>query len=49
MQGIHRYRIRYNVGHRHPKVLKAVRDQWKNKQFIAELIDPLRTHLAHLM
>ncbi len=40
----------YNVGHRNPKVLKAVRDQL-DKQAIhsQELIDPLRTYLAHLV
>ncbi|MDZ4833137.1 MAG: putrescine aminotransferase [Candidatus Melainabacteria bacterium] len=40
----------YSVGHRHPKVIKAVRDQL-DKQCIhsQELIDPLRTYLAHLV
>ncbi len=40
----------YVVGHRNPKVLKAVRDQL-DKQAIhsQELIDPLRTYLAHLV
>ena len=40
----------YNVGHRHPKVLKAVKEQL-DKQAIhsQELIDPLRTYLAHLV
>lgn len=40
----------YNVGHRHPKVLQAVRAQL-DKQAIhsQELIDPLRTYLAHLV
>jgi putrescine aminotransferase len=40
----------YVTGHRHPKVLKAVRDQL-DKQAIhsQELIDPLRTYLAHLV
>jgi putrescine aminotransferase len=40
----------YNVGHRHPKVLEAVRSQL-DKQAIhsQELIDPLRTYLAHLV
>ncbi len=40
----------YVPGHRHPKVLKAVRDQL-DKQAIhsQELIDPLRTYLAHLV
>ena len=40
----------YVVGHRHPKVLKAVFDQL-NRQGIhsQELIDPLRPYLAHLV
>ena len=40
----------YVTGHRHPKVLKAVVDQL-NRQGIhsQELIDPLRTYLAHLV
>ena len=40
----------YNVGHRHPKVMKAVREQL-DKQAIhsQELIDPLRCYLAHLV
>lgn len=40
----------YSVGHRHPKVIKAVREQL-NKQSIhsQELIDPLRTYLARLV
>jgi len=40
----------YVVGHRHPKVLKAVTDQL-SKQAIhsQELIDPLRTYLARLV
>lgn len=40
----------YSVGHRHPKVLKAVRAQL-DKQCIhsQELIDPLRTYLARLV
>jgi len=40
----------YSVGHRHPKVIKAVRDQLE-KQCIhsQELIDPLRTYLARLV
>ncbi len=40
----------YVTGHRHPKVLKAVMDQL-SKQAIhsQELIDPLRTYLAHLV
>lgn len=40
----------YNVGHRHPKVLKAVRDQLEKQAIHSqELIDPLRTYLAHLV
>lgn len=40
----------YNVGHRHPKVLKAVRDQLDRQAIHSqELIDPLRTYLAHLV
>ncbi len=40
----------YVTGHRHPKVLKAVLDQF-NRQGIhsQELIDPLRPYLAHLV
>jgi len=40
----------YVTGHRHPKVIKAVRDQL-DKQAIhsQELIDPLRTYLANLV
>lgn len=39
----------YNVGHRHPRVLKAVRDQLEKQAIHSqELIDPLRTYLAHL-
>ncbi|MBX3136217.1 putrescine aminotransferase [Candidatus Obscuribacterales bacterium] len=40
----------YSVGHRHPKVIKAVREQL-DKQCIhsQELIDPLRTYLARLV
>lgn len=40
----------YSVGHRHPKVLKAVKEQL-DKQAIhsQELIDPLRTYLANLL
>lgn len=40
----------YNVGHRHPKVMEAVRNQL-DKQAIhsQELIDPLRTYLAYLV
>lgn len=40
----------YNVGHRNPKVLKAVRDQLDRQAIHSqELIDPLRTYLAHLV
>ncbi|TET26876.1 MAG: putrescine aminotransferase [Dehalococcoidia bacterium] len=40
----------YNVGHRHPKVMKAVRDQL-NRQALhsQELLDPLRAMLAKLV
>ena len=40
----------YNVGHRHPKVLKAVHAQLAKQAIHSqELIDPLRTYLAHLV
>lgn len=40
----------YNVGHRHPKVLKAVKEQLDRQAIHSqELIDPLRTYLAHLV
>jgi putrescine aminotransferase len=40
----------YVVGHRHPKVLKAVRDQLDRQAIHSqELIDPLRTYLARLV
>jgi putrescine aminotransferase len=40
----------YVTGHRHPKVLKAVRDQLEKQAIHSqELIDPLRTYLAHLV
>jgi putrescine aminotransferase len=40
----------YNVGHRHPQVLKAVREQLDRQAIHSqELIDPLRTYLAHLV
>jgi putrescine aminotransferase len=40
----------YNVGHRHPKVLNAVRNQLDRQAIHSqELIDPLRTYLAHLV
>ncbi|CAF4984866.1 unnamed protein product [Rotaria sp. Silwood1] len=40
----------YNVGHRHPKVLKAVQDQL-NRQALhsQELLDPLRGYLAKIL
>lgn len=40
----------YNVGHRHPTVLQAVTNQLKRQAIHSqELIDPLRTYLAHLV
>jgi putrescine aminotransferase len=40
----------YVVGHRHPKVLAAVRAQLEKQAIHSqELIDPLRTYLAHLL
>ena len=40
----------YNVGHRNPKVLKAVQDQLEKQAIHSqELIDPLRCYLAHLI
>ncbi|MBI5597772.1 MAG: putrescine aminotransferase [Elusimicrobia bacterium] len=40
----------YVTGHRHPKVLKAVMDQLSRQGIHSqELIDPLRTYLAHLV
>ena len=40
----------YVVGHRHPKVLKAVREQLDRQAIHSqELIDPLRTYLAHIV
>lgn len=40
----------YSVGHRHPKVLKIVEAQLKRQGIHSqELIDPLRTYLAHLV
>ena len=39
----------YVVGHRHPRVMKAVRDQLDRQAIHSqELIDPLRTYLARL-
>ncbi|MEO8276773.1 MAG: aminotransferase class III-fold pyridoxal phosphate-dependent enzyme [Thermoanaerobaculia bacterium] len=40
----------YVVGHRNPRVMKAVRDQLDRQAIHSqELIDPLRTYLAHLV
>jgi putrescine aminotransferase len=40
----------YTVGHRHPKVLRAVTQQLEKQAIHSqELIDPLRTYLAHLV
>ncbi len=40
----------YVTGHRHPTVLKAVREQLDRQGIHSqELIDPLRTYLAHLV
>jgi putrescine aminotransferase len=40
----------YVVGHRHPRVLGAVRQQLERQAIHSqELIDPLRTYLAHLI
>jgi putrescine aminotransferase len=40
----------YVTGHRHPKVLKAVKEQLDRQAIHSqELIDPLRTYLAHLV
>ncbi len=40
----------YVVGHRHPRVMKAVRDQLDRQAIHSqELIDPLRTYLANLV
>ena len=40
----------YVVGHRHPKVIKAVTDQLQKQAIHSqELIDPLRTYLARLV
>ncbi len=40
----------YNVGHRHPRVLKAVTEQLERQAIHSqELIDPLRTYLAYLV
>ena len=40
----------YNVGHRHPRVIKAVSEQLERQAIHSqELIDPLRTYLAYLV
>ena len=40
----------YNVGHRNPKVIAAVKQQLEKQAIHSqELIDPLRTYLAHLV
>ncbi|CAF1592485.1 unnamed protein product, partial [Adineta ricciae] len=40
----------YNVGHRHPKVLKAVTDQLQRQALHSqELLDPLRGYLAKIL
>jgi putrescine aminotransferase len=40
----------YVTGHRHPKVMKAVREQLDRQAIHSqELIDPLRSYLAHLV
>lgn len=40
----------YVVGHRHPRVVQAVREQLDRQAIHSqELIDPLRTYLAHLV
>ncbi|CAF1953468.1 unnamed protein product [Rotaria magnacalcarata] len=40
----------YNVGHRHPKVLKAVQDQLQRQALHSqELLDPLRGYLAKVL
>jgi len=40
----------YNVGHRHPKVVQTVMHQLQKQAIHSqELIDPLRTYLAHLV
>lgn len=40
----------YNVGHRHPKVVKAVRDQLEKQAIHSQdLLDPLRALLASLL
>jgi putrescine aminotransferase len=40
----------YMLGHRHPTVVKAVRDQLEHQALHSqELLDPMRGHLAHLL
>ena len=40
----------YMLGHRHPTVMKAVRDQLEHQALHSqELLDPMRGHLAHLL
>ena len=40
----------YNVGHRHPKVVKAVTDQLKRQALHSQdLLDPLRAMLAKIL
>lgn len=40
----------YNIGHRHPKVLKAVSDQLQRQALHSqELLDPLRGYLAKIL
>lgn len=40
----------YNVGHRHPKVMKAVQDQLKRQALHSQdLLDPLRAMLAKIL
>ena len=40
----------YVAGHRHPKIVRAVREQLDRQAIHSqELIDPLRTYLAHLV
>lgn len=40
----------FNVGHRHPKVVAAVRAQLRKQALHSqELLDPLRAYCAHLL
>jgi len=42
--------IYFSVGHRHPKVVKAVRDQLERQALHSqELLDPLRGYLAKIL